>query len=529
VDASTGNAELRVRAFLAGIVTAGILMRIPGLLHDGLWRDEAYVYVDVIAPAFGTFIQRMIETEYHPPLYFLMSYLWSRLAGTSELSFEAFPFLFGVLTIPAVYRLGRTAGSPTIGLLAAGMYAVSPLAILESSDYLYPIMGLLCTVLAALVMTGRREALTAPRFAGIAVITMLTTYTHYAALFYVPMLVAWALTSPRGVRHGAALSGALLLGALPFLFWLPTFLSQPDPYLLKPPGNPRSPLFEPPPNALAKLRFFLWTIARSMPLWPEKLALVLSAVLAAALVRVVAWRKVNSDAIAMGSIYAVALALVSAAGRFNVRYVAPFEGLFCVFLAWLVAAWFQRIILEHLPEWRRFGIAATATICAFILTEDLIFVAHTARLPKSGIRTFVASAPLDPATLYMMAPDYIAATFAFYAQGERAAYTAFPQTDHPEVYRYGDASLYGPNAVRDALAELQRKARDYRYLDLVVDDDTNVQRVSQGVLHRSPVRQLLDSIKARYPLVARAHYPGRLESITVYRFRADHSTLHRRH
>jgi hypothetical protein len=26
-------------------------------------------------------------------------------------------------------------------------------------------------------------------------------------------------------------------------------------------------------------------------------------------------------------------------------------------------------------------------------------------------------------------------------------------------------------------------------------------------------------MKARYPLVARAHYPGRLEAVTVYRFR----------
>jgi uncharacterized membrane protein len=508
------------RLILAGIVTASILIRIPGLLHDGLWRDEAYVYVDVMAPTFRAFLHRVIETEYHPPLYFLISYVWLRLAGTTELSLKALPFLCSVLTVPAVYRLGTVAGSTAIGLLAAAMYAVSPLAILESGDYLYPLMGLLCTALAGLVMAGRREPLRPARFFAIAVVTMLSTYTHYVALFYVPMLAAWALGSPRGVRHGAALAAALLLGALPFLFWVPAFLSQANPYFLKPSWNPGNPLFIPPPNALARLGFFAWTIVQSMPLWPEKLAIVLCLFFAAALVRVMTSRRVSADAIAMGLMYAIVLVLVSGAGRLNVRYVAPFEGLLCVFLAWVAVAWFERVMLEHPSQWARLGAAATATLCVFVLAEDVIFAAHTASMPRSGIRTFVMSRPLDPTTLYVIAPDYMTATFAFYARDAHVAYTAFAQTDHPEILRYGnDASLYGPGAVRDAVTRLGREARAYEYLDLVLDDAADLRKVRRGLVYRSPARRLLDSMKARYPLVAQAKYPGRLESVTVYRFR----------
>jgi 4-amino-4-deoxy-L-arabinose transferase-like glycosyltransferase len=512
----------RTRALLAAIVTAGILIRIPGLLHDGLWRDEAYVYVDAIAPTFAAFLHRVVETEYHPPLYFLIAYGWVRLAGTSELSLKALPLLFSILTIPAVYRLGATAGSTAVGLVAAAMYAVSPLAILESGDYLYPLMGLLCTVLAALVMSARREPLRPARVAGVAVVTMLTMYTQYAALFYVPMLTLWALSSPRGVRHGLALAGAIGLGAVPFLLWLPTFLRQPDPYFLKPPWNPGNPLFVPPPNVLDKLGFFAWTIVRSLPLWPEKLAIVLGLFLAFALVGLVMSRRINADAIAMGSFYAVALALIAAAGRLGIRYIAAFVGLLYVFLAWIVTAWSERIALERPSQWARWGAAVTAVLCLFIVTEDIVFSFHMAGMPESGIRTFVRSQPLDPTTLYVIAPDYMTATYAFYARDAKVAYTAFGQTDHPEIFRYGrGASIYSPGAVRNAIIVLGKKASTYAYLDLIVDDASDVAKVSRGRLYRSPARRLLDSMRDRYPLLAQTHYPGRLESVTVYRFRTQ--------
>jgi 4-amino-4-deoxy-L-arabinose transferase-like glycosyltransferase len=512
----------RARALLAAIVTAGILIRIPGLLHDGLWRDEAYVYIDVIAPTFAAFLHRVVETEYHPPLYFLIAYGWVRLAGTSEVSLKALPLLFSVLTIPAVYRLGAIAGSTAIGLLAAAMYAVSPLAILESGDYLYPLMGLLCTALAALIMAGRREPLRRARLAAIAVITMLTMYTQYAALFYVPMLAAWALSSPRGVRHGLALAGALVLGALSFVFWLPTFLRQPDPYFLKPPWSPGNPLFIPPPDALDKLGFFAWTVVRSLPLWPEKLAIVLGLFLAAALVRLVMSRKINADAIAMGATYAIALALIAGAGRFGIRYIVPFAGLFYVFLAWIAVAWFERIMQERPLQWARWGATVTAVLCVFMAAEDVVFSFHTAGMPESGIRTFVRSRPLDRTTLYVSVPDYITATFAFYARDTQVAYTAFGQTDHPEIFRYGrGASVYSPGAVRDAAIALGKKAGAYEYLDLIVDDASVFAKVWRGRLYGSPARRLVDSMRARYPLLAQTHYPGRLESVTVYRFRTQ--------
>lgn len=483
------------------------------MLHDGLWRDEAYVYIDAVAPSFHEFLRRVVVTEYHPPLYFLISYVWLKVAGTSELALEAIPFVCSVLTIAVVYRLGKAAASPTVGLVAAAMYAVSPLAILEAGDYLYPLMALLCTILAGLVMQARRDDVSLPRFAAIALVTALAIYTHYAALFFVPMLAIWALTSPRGVRHGGAITAALILGSSTFIFWLPTYLRQPNPYVLQPANALLGR-----PDAAQKVAFFFWTIVRSMPLWPEVLAIVLCIALLAALIWIVTAREINADALAMGGFYFATLAIVAGAGRLNVRYVALFEGLFCVFLAWIVVASLQieRVRRPQSWQWQR---AALVLLAAFILVEDTIFALHTARLPKSGIRTFVSTTTLDPSTLYAIAPDYMTATFVFYARDPRIPYTAWIQSDRPEIFDYGKSSeRYSPANVRAGIARLERRARAYRYLDLIVDDDADETKIAGGVPQRSPVRELLDAVKRRFPLTAQQHYGGRLESITIYRF-----------
>jgi uncharacterized membrane protein len=84
----------RAAVVLAAIIVAAALVRLPLLLHDGLWRDEAYVYVAVTAPTFRDFMQRVIASEYHPPLYFVICYFWVRLVGATELSLKALPFSF---------------------------------------------------------------------------------------------------------------------------------------------------------------------------------------------------------------------------------------------------------------------------------------------------------------------------------------------------------------------------------------------------------------------------------------------------
>ena len=110
----------------------------------------------------GDVAHLILSQDNHPPLYFVLAHLWLKLFhGTGEyLSIwvaRSLPTVFGILSVPAFYWLGRVAfASRTAGQLAAAMAAVSPYAVFlaqEARHYtlaiLLGIISLGCCILAA--------------------------------------------------------------------------------------------------------------------------------------------------------------------------------------------------------------------------------------------------------------------------------------------------------------------------------------------------------------------------------------------
>lgn len=93
----------------------------------------------------------------HPPLFFCLAYQWLALPWGSEVSLvwelRAFAALWGVAAIGAMYGLARAAFSSTVGLIGAGLMAVSPFAVYlsqEARHYTLPLF-LVCLALWGLV------------------------------------------------------------------------------------------------------------------------------------------------------------------------------------------------------------------------------------------------------------------------------------------------------------------------------------------------------------------------------------------
>ena len=497
----------RAVGILAAIIIAGALVRLPSLLHDGLWRDEAYVYVAVTAPSFRDFMQRLIASEYHPPLYFVICYFWVRLVGVTELSLKALPFVFSVLTVPAVYWLGKSAVSRSAGLLAAALYAMSPLAIVYSSGgYLYSLATLLFTILAHLVMSARREPSKPGRLGAIALVTALVVYTHYFALFFVPMLAFWAATSRKGARHAAILTSSIVLGALTFLFWLPTFLIQ-----------RRAEPFVAPLSAHSKALFAISTLLQFMPARPPALALLFLLGIAGGVIVLCGERRLNTDASVMGLFFFAALLCACATNVISLRYLLPFIGLLYVFVASIILGCVQVFKLDNGSAKARWRLAAAIVLCAAFAVENVLYVLRTSAVPRSGIRTFVGVKRLDRGTLYVIAPDYMAATFAFYARRSHVSYTGFVRSRHPEITRWANylADWQAPNAVASGAEAIQRHARPYEYMDMIMDEAAR----SVTPIPYVKVWQLLSLMEGRFRLVDSKRYAGRDEAIVVYRFR----------
>jgi hypothetical protein len=228
------------------------------------------------------------------------------------------------------------------------------------------------------------------------------------------------------------------------------------------------------------------------------------------------YRTLNVDAIALGLTFGAVLSFAAATNLRQVHYVVPFYSLLCVFLAWAVASYIQRVGLQNPLGWRRWGVGTVVLFGAACFIGDATYAIELSAAPLSGIRSFAATQPLDSATLYVIAPNYMAATFAFYARDVDVHYGGFAQADHPEIWRRdGEVAAWNkPSAVSDELRVITREAGHYKYLDFIVDDRAaNMYSMPFG-----KVWLLLNQIEAGYPLLAHTRYPGRYEPISVYRF-----------
>ncbi len=102
----------------------------------------------------------LLKEDVHPPLYFALAHLWQQLFSTEEyLSVSvarSLPAIFGVLSIPATYWLGKvTFKSRLVAHCSAAMMTVSPYAIFlaqEARHYtlaiIFVIFSLGCLVVA---------------------------------------------------------------------------------------------------------------------------------------------------------------------------------------------------------------------------------------------------------------------------------------------------------------------------------------------------------------------------------------------
>jgi hypothetical protein len=515
--------QRRERTLIGAIIATAALLRLPGLLGDGVWRDQANVWVQLSAPDVAEYARRVIATEWHPPLFFALAWCWSKIAGRGEFALESLPFVCSIATVWLVYRLGREIGGVRTGAIAAGFYAVAPLTIAYSSEYLYPQIGLASTLLALLVVRARNRRLTMRCGAELALATSAVVFTHYTGLLFVPLLMLFALMTTRG-RRGPAVAGALLAGALPFAAWLPIFLMQ------RRIGIP----YRSTASVGERVNFFMHAVSTFVPVRPLAMEFAFGLVLSAALAVIAfadwsgvpahrpAGRNNACPALALGAVFVAMLVLNTAQNLTESRYVLPYFGAACASAAWILAR-AASVLRTAFPQgWKRWGGATALTLAALLVGLDVVDAVAAARIPKSGIRTIVHTPRADAQTLYVIAPDYLGSTFAFYARDSRVAFAGFVRWDRPEIFRLAGyaADWNRRDAVARTLERIARAPARVTVIDVVVDDRAR----DAGSVPYGRVHALLAELRTRYRLLDQTPHPGRYEAVTEDRFARDSAT-----
>jgi len=223
---------LEIFTLLLILVTAGYLRFTNVSENPGWYTDEA-THVDIAHHLLRGEVRYMAITQStllfaRPPLFHLLLSGWFRLIGERIGSLRLFTAALGVLSVGMLYAVGRQiSGKAGFGLLAAGLLAIYPQAVLYSRfgfsyNLLPPLMLLALLGISAYLRDGQRSWLTLAALAiGLGVVSDLMALTFIPALLLIVLLRCW-----RDVLWG------LPLTVVPFGVYAGVmFLTVPDAFL----------------------------------------------------------------------------------------------------------------------------------------------------------------------------------------------------------------------------------------------------------------------------------------------------------
>lgn len=218
-----------VSPILLLLVVCGLIVAFLGS-GSAFRSDEVWTLHAIQQPPGG-----MIETvrhDIHPPFYFILLWIWARIAGYSEVGLRALSGILYLATIWIGYRAGKSLfQEKEAAWLAAAILATSPLSLMGSQfARMYALLALLSLVSGWAFLELQRSEWRDRRWIAVWILASAAgTLTHYWFLFLAAAEGILGLASAVRRRDWSGLRLTLLAGAiaaLPFaVLWLPTLLA----------------------------------------------------------------------------------------------------------------------------------------------------------------------------------------------------------------------------------------------------------------------------------------------------------------
>lgn len=175
--------------WVIALLLLGALLRLHNLSVQDLWGDEAWTWYLTTQDDFWT----TLAGDVHPPVYYGLVYIWSFIAGDSELALRYLSFLFGVMGVALMYPLGReivhwrpqldTDAAHALPLIAMFLLAIAEMEVhiaQEARSYSLQVMMSMVSMLAYLrwARFGGRRWLLLWILVNVGIV-----HTHYLASF----------------------------------------------------------------------------------------------------------------------------------------------------------------------------------------------------------------------------------------------------------------------------------------------------------------------------------------------------------
>ena len=212
------------RVWTLAIILIAFGLRVYRLGDQSLWFDEAFTWWTsaVVLPA--DFVPFLLPYGAYTPTFYLMMRGVAAIS-TSEFVLRFPALIFGVLSIPAIERVGRRVGGPTVGQIAALLLAINPFHVWWSQDArMYTMMAFFALV----AMDGFMRAMDGKGWRRSIVASAAAYLTLYLTLFVGYIQLVWWL--PRFRRHARRFRhwfASHFVAILPLVPWFILYLSQP--------------------------------------------------------------------------------------------------------------------------------------------------------------------------------------------------------------------------------------------------------------------------------------------------------------
>lgn len=364
---------------VAALTAIGAGVRFVGVEGQSLWVDEV-ITAELVAKSLPDMLGAIPEAESTPPLYYVLAWLWSRVAGVDESGLRLLSAFFGTLTIPVCYAAARTLVTHRVGVMVAALAAVNPLLVWYSQEARAYSLFVFLGALSFLAFAQAIEEPSRRRFAFWAGTSSLMLVTHYFGVFLVAAEAAMLLYLRRG-RAAWAATGAIVgvgLAVLPLAVYQAIFASSRWIRFVDLPGRIEETvrhLLVPGPPSMWAGAGGAEDFARAW--WPLGIVMIVGALAALALLGSRREKRGALVALGVGFVAAGAPILMSLAAKVVTGGRGDVFLYRNVVVAWLPLA----VVVGAALGARRAGRVGVAAACALAVWSFAVVV-HNARTPE---------------------------------------------------------------------------------------------------------------------------------------------------
>lgn len=217
---------------VVAVLLVSFFFGIEGILMDSIRRDELTTigHIGGLDDPAGT--MSLIDTvnsltthsTQHPPLFFLMENIWSKIFGYDYRVLRVLALLWGMLALAMVYRLAKDLGGQHVALITIALMATSVMFVFYLHEIRQYTSLIFWNALVWLMYHRLHRRKSEPRFyeliiTGVAVSA--AAYTHVPSIFLLLVIGIYHVLFVKKNKRWWKISFAFIIGGATFLPYVP--------------------------------------------------------------------------------------------------------------------------------------------------------------------------------------------------------------------------------------------------------------------------------------------------------------------